>query len=81
MAAMALPGMLAAGQAAGGDMLTPWRQPVMRRRAAGHGLGGLRFAFYGRVSAEDWRTGDVTRAAARPGRRAGSRAGPGARRG
>ena len=62
MAATALPGMPAAGQAAGGDMLAPWAEAIGRRRAAGHGLGGLRFAFYGRVSTEDWQDPVTSRA-------------------
>jgi DNA invertase Pin-like site-specific DNA recombinase len=37
----------------GGDTLEVWAERTGRRRAAGHGLGGLRFAFYGRVSTED----------------------------
>ena len=37
----------------GGDALAAWAERAGRRRAAGHGRGGLRFAFYGRVSTED----------------------------
>src|SRR6266480_2388035 len=37
----------------GGDALTVWAERTGRRRAAGHERGGLRFAFYGRVSTED----------------------------
>jgi len=62
MAATALPGMPAAGQAEGGDMLTLWAEATGRRRAAGHGPGGLRFAFYGRVSTEDWQDPVTSRA-------------------
>ncbi len=62
MAATALPGMPAAGQAAGGDMLALWAEATGRRRAAGRGLGGLRFAFYGRVSTEDWQDPVTSRA-------------------
>ena len=54
MAATASPGMPAAGQAAGGDMLTLWAEATGRRRVAGRGPGWLRFAFYGRVSTENW---------------------------
>ena len=73
MAATALPGMPADGQAAGGDILTLWAEATGRRRAAGYGLGVLRFAFYGRVSTEDWHDPvDVTGAAAGPGGRPGS---------
>jgi len=38
----------------GGDTLEAWAGRTGRRRAAGHGRGILRFAFYGRVSTEDW---------------------------
>jgi len=54
--------MPAAGQAAGGDTLALWAEATGRRRAAGHGLGGLRFAFYGRVSTEDWQDPVTSRA-------------------
>ena len=37
-----------------GDALAAWAERTGHRRAAGHGRGGLRFAFYGRVSTEDW---------------------------
>ena len=75
MAATALPGTATAGQAAGGDMLTLWTEATGRRRPAGHGLVGLRFAFYGRVSTEDWQDPVTSRARQRdPGGRAGSRA-------
>jgi len=37
----------------GGDALAAWAERTGRRRAAGHGRGGLRFAIYGRVSTED----------------------------
>jgi hypothetical protein len=56
MAATALPGMATAGQAAGGDTLALWAEAIGRRRAAGHGLGGLRFAFYGRSRPTTGRT-------------------------
>jgi hypothetical protein len=62
MAATALPGTATAGQAAGGDMLTLWTEATRRRRPTGHGLGGLRFAFYGRVSTEDWQDPVTSRA-------------------
>ena len=38
----------------GGDALEAWAERTGRRRAAGRGCGALRFAFYGRVSTEDW---------------------------
>jgi len=53
MAASALPGLPAAGQTTGGDTLMLWAEATGRRRAAGRGLVGLRFAFYLRVSTED----------------------------
>jgi site-specific DNA recombinase len=62
MAATALPGMPAAGQAADGDMLMLWAEATGRRQAAGRGHGGLRFAFYGRVSTEDWQDPVTSRA-------------------
>lgn len=39
---------------AGGDVLVQWAERTGRRRAGVPGRGGLRFAFYGRVSTEDW---------------------------
>jgi site-specific DNA recombinase len=62
MAATVLRGMPAARQAAGGDMLTLWAEATGRRRAAGYGLGALRFAFYGWVSTEDWQDPVASRA-------------------
>jgi site-specific DNA recombinase len=38
----------------GGDALAAWAERTGRRRAAVPDRGGLRFAFYGRVSTEDW---------------------------
>jgi hypothetical protein len=75
MAATAMPGAAPAGQAAGGDMLTPWAEATGRRRAAGHGLGGLAVRLL-RAGLDRGLagSGDVTRAAAGPGGRAGSRA-------
>ena len=46
----------------GGDTLEAWAERTGRRRAAGHGRGGLRFAFYGRVSTEDWQDPVTSRA-------------------
>jgi hypothetical protein len=48
---------------AGGDVLALWAERTGRRRAGVQGRGGLRFAFYGRVSTEDWQD-PVTSAAA-----------------
>ncbi len=46
----------------GGDTLEAWAERTGRRRAAGHGRGVLRFAFYGRVSTEDWQDPVTSRA-------------------
>jgi hypothetical protein len=46
----------------GGDTLEAWAGRTGRRRTAGHGRGGLRFAFYGRVSTEDWQDPVTSRA-------------------
>jgi site-specific DNA recombinase len=42
------------GPGAGGDVLALWAERTGRRRKGVPGRGGLRFAFYGRVSTEDW---------------------------
>jgi site-specific DNA recombinase len=48
-------GMLpAGGLRPGGDMLASWAEGLGQSRAGGQGRGCLRFAFYGRVSTEDW---------------------------
>jgi len=44
----------AAGQGLGGDGLLAWAERTGRRQVAKPGRGGLRFAFYGRVSTEDY---------------------------
>src|SRR5689334_18691335 len=46
----------------GGDALEAWAERTGHRRAASHGHGGLRFAFYGRVSREDWQDPVTSRA-------------------
>ena len=46
----------------GGGMLEAWAERTGRRRAASHGRGALRFAFYGRVSTEDWQDPVTSRA-------------------
>ena len=46
----------------GGDTLEAWAGRTGRRRTGGHGRGGLRFAFYGRVSTEDWQDPVTSRA-------------------
>ena len=45
----------------GGDALETWAERTGRRRAAGHGR-ARRFAFYGRVSTEDWQDPVMSRA-------------------
>ena len=40
--------------AVGAGGLMAWAEESGRRRARGPARGGLRFAFYGRVSTEDW---------------------------
>ena len=42
--------------------LAAWAQASGRRRAEGHERGALRFAFYGRVSTEDWQDPVMSRA-------------------
>ena len=44
----------AGGNQPGGDMLASWAEGLAGRRAETRGRGCLRFAFYGRVSTEDW---------------------------
>jgi site-specific DNA recombinase len=50
------------GERAGGDVLVLWAERTGRRRAGVPGRGGLRFAFYGRVSTEDWQDPVTSRA-------------------
>jgi site-specific DNA recombinase len=50
------------GAGAGGDVLVSWAERNGRRRAGLPGRGGLRFAFYGRVSTEDWQDPATSRA-------------------
>ena len=49
-------------RAAGVDGLVAWAEGASRRRAGGPARGGLRFAFYGRVSTEDWQDPVTSRA-------------------
>ena len=42
------------GASGGADVLAAWAGSLGRRRGGTHGRGCLRFAFYGRVSTEDW---------------------------
>ena len=53
---------IGAGPAAGADGLVAWAGESGRRRAGGPAQGGLRFAFYGRVSTEDWQDPVTSRA-------------------
>jgi site-specific DNA recombinase len=46
----------------GGDALVLWAECTGRRRAGAPGRGVLRFAFYGRVSTEDWQDPVTSRA-------------------
>jgi site-specific DNA recombinase len=45
----------------GSDVLAPWAERISSRRPSGSGR-GLRFAFYGRVSTEDWQDPVTSRA-------------------
>ena len=49
-------------RAAGGESLVAWAARSGRPRATGLVCGGLRFAFYGRVSTEDWQDPVTSRA-------------------
>jgi site-specific DNA recombinase len=56
-------GMMAAGdQRTGGDALAAWAEGLASRREGMLGRGCLRFAFYGRVSTEDWQDPVTSRA-------------------
>jgi site-specific DNA recombinase len=56
-------GMMAVGgQRAGGDALAAWAEGLAGRRGGVRGRGRLRFAFYGRVSTEDWQDPVTSRA-------------------
>ena len=46
----------------GCSTLVLWAERAGRRRACGPAGGGLRFAFYGRVSTEDWQDPESSRA-------------------
>jgi site-specific DNA recombinase len=58
----------ALGARSGGDLparadsLVMWAEASGHGRAGGHAGGGLRFAFYGRVSTEDWQDPESSRA-------------------
>ena len=50
------------GKGAGGDVLALWAERTGRRRIGAPDRGGVRFAFYGRVSTEDWQDPVTSRA-------------------
>ena len=52
----------AEGQRTGGDALAEWAEGLAVRRGGVRGRGCLRFAFYGRVSTEDWQDPESSRA-------------------
>ena len=52
----------AGGQRPGADMLASWAQGLGQSRAGVQGRGCVRFAFYGRVSTEDWQDPVTSRA-------------------
>ena len=52
----------AEGQRTGGDALAAWAGGLAGRRGGVRGRGCLRFAFYGRVSTEDWQDPVTSRA-------------------
>ena len=54
--------MAAGGQRSGGDALAAWAERLAGRRDTLRGRGRLRFAFYGRVSTEDWQDPVTSRA-------------------
>ena len=52
----------AGGKQPGGDVLASWAEGLASRREGVRGRGCLRFAFYGRVSTEDWQDPAMSRA-------------------
>jgi len=52
----------ARGQQAAGDALAAWAEGLAARGGGVRGRGRLRFAFYGRVSTEDWQDPESSRA-------------------
>jgi site-specific DNA recombinase len=53
---------LADGRVPGGDVLGAWAESLGRGRGGSRGGRCLRFAFYGRVSTEDWQDPVTSRA-------------------
>jgi site-specific DNA recombinase len=62
MAVIALGQGQSRGAQTGGDVLAAWAERTGRRQSAEPGRGSLRFAFYGRVSTEDWQDPVTSRA-------------------
>ena len=58
----AAPADLVGGQPSVHGMLAQWAEGLRRSRAGRRGRGCLRFAFYGRVSTEDWQEPGTSRA-------------------
>jgi hypothetical protein len=54
--------IVAGGQRAGGDVLAAWAEGLAGRGGEVGGRGCLRFAFYGRVSTEDWQDPESSKA-------------------
>jgi hypothetical protein len=54
--------MAAGGRRADGDVLAAWAEGLAARTGEVRGRGCLRFAFYGRVSTEDWQDPVTSRA-------------------
>jgi hypothetical protein len=52
----------ACGKQPGGDVLASWAEGLASRREGVRGRRCLRFAFYGRVSTEDWQDPVMSRA-------------------
>ena len=62
MCAAPMGSLSAGGRPPGGDVLARWADGLGRRQRAEPGRGLLRFAFYGRVSTEDWQDPESSRA-------------------
>jgi site-specific DNA recombinase len=56
------PAVLVSGQPPVHGMLAQWAEGLGRRQRVEPGRGLLRFAFYGRVSTEDWQDPESSRA-------------------
>jgi hypothetical protein len=62
MRAVPMAVMAAGGQRAAGDALAAWAEGLAGRRGEVRGPGCVRYAFYGRVSTEDWQDPVTSRA-------------------